>query len=184
MTDNELIELYKNGNDEAFKKLIEKYSSSIYNFTYHITGKNNASDIVQEVFIKVWKNINRFNPSKSSFKTWIFIIAKNSITDFLRKKKQLNFSDIKNYNDDYSFSENIADENLLPDQMLQKLQDSEFLNNLLEKLSLQYKTILILHYQEEMTFDEIGKTLSKPTNTIKSYHRRAILELRNMITTK
>jgi len=184
MTDNELIELYKNGNGEAFKKLIEKYSSSLYNFTAHMVGKDNAPDIVQEVFIKIWKNINRFNSSKSSIKTWIFTIAKNSIIDYLRKKKSINFSDMENKNDDYSFCESIADENLLPDQMLQKLQDSEFLNDLLNKLSPQYKTILIFHYQEEMTFDEIGKILNKPLNTIKSYHRRAILELRNMIAIK
>jgi len=179
-TDDEIIALYKSGNEEVFKDLIEKYSPSIYNFTAHIIGKDNATDIVQETFIKVWKNINRFNSLKSSFKTWIFTIAKNSITDFLRKKKHLNFSDIEN-DDDYSFSESIEDENLLPDQALQKLQDSKFLNKLLDKLSLQYRTILILHYQEEMTFDEIGKILKKPLNTVKSYHRRAILELRNMI---
>jgi len=180
-TDEEIIALYKNGDNEIFKKLIEKYSFPIYNFIAHIVGKDNATDIAQETFIKVWKNINRFNSSKSSFRTWIFIIAKNTITDFLRKKKHLNFSDIENNNDDFSFSESIEDKNLLPDQALQKLQDSKFLNKLLDKLSLQYRTILILHYQEEMTFDEIGKILNKPLNTIKSYHRRAILELRNMI---
>ena len=180
-TDEEIIALYKSGNEEVFKDLIEKYSSPIYNFTAHIIGKDNATDIVQETFIKVWKNINRFNSSKSSFKTWIFTIAKNTITDFLRKKKHLNFSDIENDNDDFSFSESIEDEKILPDEAIQKMQDSEFLNKLLDKLSLQYKTILILHYQEEMTFDEIGKILNKPLNTVKSYHRRAILELRNMI---
>jgi RNA polymerase sigma-70 factor, ECF subfamily len=183
MTDNELIELYKNGNDEAFKKIIEKYSSSIYNFVAHIVGKDTTPDIVQEVFIKTWKNINRFNISKAGFKTWIFTITKNATTDFLRRRKQLNFSDIEENTNDYDFSENIADENLLPDQALQKLQDSMFLNDLLEKLTLEYKTVLILHYQEEMTFDEIGKILNKSTNTIKSHHRRAILKLRSMIKT-
>jgi RNA polymerase sigma-70 factor (ECF subfamily) len=151
---------------------------------------NNAQDIVQETFIKVWKNLPKFDEKKASFKTWIFIIAKNTATDFLRKsgspsggKKFINFSDLEketNEEKDVSFSENIPDENLLPDEILQKLQEADLLNEVLDKLPTYYKTILILHYQEDMTFDEIGKVLEKPLNTIKSQHRRAILLLRKM----
>jgi RNA polymerase sigma-70 factor (ECF subfamily) len=186
-TDEEIIISYKNGEKEAFKNLIDKYTSPLYNFTVRLTDKNNAPDIVQEIFIKVWKNLHRFDTAKASFKTWLFTIAKNTITDFLRKKKILSFSDLpartggENYDDDYSFSETIRDENLLPNEALQKLQDSELLNKLLDKLPINYKTVLILHYQEEMTFLEIGKILDKPLNTVKSHHQRAILELRKML---
>ena len=186
-TDEEIIILYKNGNKEVFKDLIDKYTSPIYNFTVRLTDKNNAPDIVQDIFIKVWKNLHRFDTEKASFKTWLFAIAKNTITDFWRKKKILSFSDLpthaggENYENDYSFSEKILDENLLPDEVLQKIQDSELLNKLLDKLPINYKTVLILHYQEEMTFDEIGKILDKPLNTVKSHHQRAILELRKML---
>lgn len=180
-TDEEIIILYKNGNKEVFKDLIDKYTSPLYNFTVRLTDKNNAPDIVQDIFIKVWRNLHRFDTAKASFKTWLFTIAKNTITDFLRKKKILSFSDLENYDDDYSFSEKIPDENLLPDEALQKLQDSELLNKLLDKLPINYKTVLILHYQENMTFLEIGKILDKPLNTVKSHHQRAILELRKML---
>ena len=80
-----------------------------------------------------------------------------------------------------SFSENIPDESLLPDEVLQKMQDSDLLNKVLDKLPLNYKTILVLHYQEDMTFNEIGNVLDKPLNTIKSQHRRAIILLREML---
>lgn len=180
-TDEEIITLYKNGDKEAFKNLITRYTSPIYSFTARLTDKTNATDIVQEIFIKAWKNINRFDEQKASFKTWLFTIAKNTITDFWRKKKHFDFSDFETDENDNSFSENIPDENLLPDEALQKLQDVELLNTLLDKLSINYKTVLVLHYQEEMTFDEIGKTLGKSLNTVKSQHRRAILELKKMI---
>ena len=180
-TDEEIIVQYKNGDKEVFKNLINRYSSTLFNFSAHLVDKNNAPDIVQEIFIKVWKNLHKFDISKSSFKTWLFVIAKNTIVDFLRKKKNLNFSDLENTGDDYSFSETIVDENLLPDEALQKFQNSEFLNKLLDQLSFQYKTVLLLHYQEEMTFDEISRVLKKPLNTVKSYHHRAIIELRKMI---
>jgi RNA polymerase sigma-70 factor (ECF subfamily) len=186
-TDEEIILLYQNGQREAFKGLINRYTSPLYNFIARIADRNNASDIVQEIFIKVWKNINDFDSNKASFKTWIFTIARNTATDFLRKKKILSFSDIENNSDkdekafNKSFSENIPDENLLPDEILQKLEDNELLNETLKKLHPDYREVLILHYQEEMTFNEIGKVTNKNLNTVKSQHRRAILELRKML---
>lgn len=180
-TDEEIIDSYKDGEKEAFKELINRYNSPIYNFVAHLTDKNNAPDIVQETFIKIWKNLEKFDTEKASFKTWIFTIAKNTATDFLRKKKSLLFSDLESKNEeDISFSENIPDKNLLPDEILQKLEDSNLLNKFLDKLPVNYKTILILHYQEDMTFEEIGKLLEKPLNTVKSQHFRAIISLRKM----
>jgi RNA polymerase sigma-70 factor, ECF subfamily len=179
-TDEEIVISYKNGNKEVFKELIDKYTSPIYNFIARLSGRNNAADLAQETFIKAWKNLNRFDATKASFKTWLFTIAKNTVTDFLRKKKSILFSDISN-EEDIDFSETISDENLLPDEAMQKLQDSELLNKLIDILPINYKTILVLHYQEEMTFDQIGKVLGKPLNTVKSYHRRALLTLRKML---
>jgi len=182
-TDEEIILLYKSGDQEAFKILINRYASPLYNFTARLTNRNDASDIVQEIFIKVWKNIKHFNPAKASFKTWIFTIARNATTDFLRKKKSLLFSDIGGNDDENmdSFSENIPDKDLLPDAALQKLQDSRLLDEILQKLPSNYREVLLLHYQEEMTFDEVGKILDKPLNTVKSQHRRAIMKLRKML---
>jgi RNA polymerase sigma-70 factor (ECF subfamily) len=191
--DEEIITSYRNGNQEAFRLLINRYTPPLYNFTARLTNQNDAADIIQEVFIKVWKNIHHFDGTKASFKTWIFTIARNTTTDFLRKKKSLLFSDMPNRasgkkeNDEEmnSFAENIPDNNLLPDEALQKLQDKtedqRFLNDILEKLHPNYREVLVLHYQEEMAFEEIGKILGKPLNTIKSQHQRAIMELRKML---
>lgn len=180
-SDEEIINQYKNGNEEVFKELVEKYTSPLYNFVVRFVGKNNTPDIIQEIFIKVWKNLHKFNEEKASFKTWIFTIAKNTVTDFLRRKKSFLFSDIREEDENDSFAESIPDTGLLPDEALQKLQDSDLLNKLLEKIPVHQKTILILHYQEDMTFDEISKVLEKPLNTVKSHHYRAIVALRKML---
>ncbi len=183
-TDEEIITEYKNGNEESLKELLDRYLTSLYNFAAHLVNKNEAPDIVSETFIKVWKNIDRFDAEKASFKTWIFTIAKNTATDFLRKKKSLLFSDIANSKDEEvnSFAENISDDTVLPDAALQKVQDANVLNNILDGLQPKYREVLLLHYQEEMTFDEIGKVLGKPLNTVKSHHRRALLEMRKKLT--
>ena len=181
-------EYLASGNEDFFKMLLSRHIKHVYNFVRQMTGNGNeAEDISQEVFLKVWKNLKKYKTGQN-FKTWLFAIAKNSTIDFLRKsgsvfggKKTLNFSDLEKEDDDYSFSETIESEELLPDEALQKLQNSEFLKKMLDRLPLQDKTILLLHYQEEMTFEEIGQILKKSPNTVKSQHRRAILELRKMV---
>ncbi len=182
LSDEEIITLYQNGEIEAFKALIERYSPILHNFVSRIAGYGNATDIVQETFIKAWRNLPRFDSQKASFKTWIFTICRNTSTDFLRKKKSILFSDIESgKEDEESFATNIPDEALLPDEALDKLQNREILNQTLEKLRPSYREILILHYQEELTFEEIGKVLNKPLNTVKSQHRRAIIELQEKL---
>lgn len=169
--DHILIQRYLNGDNDSLKVLIDKYTSSVYNFTRRFVGPLYAQDIVQEVFIKVWKNLKSFNSSKSQFKTWLFIITRNTITDYLRKKKSVSFS----FLDDENFKEeNIEDESILQDEIFEKLQDKEKLLKILDELTPNYKLVLTLYYQENMTFKEIGEVLSKPMNTVKSYHERAL----------
>lgn len=178
--DNELLRAYFADDEHAFKILIDRYTPLIYNFTARLAGREYASDITQEVFIKVWKNIRKFDIEKASFKTWIFTIARNATIDFLRKKKEIDFSDLDSDNE-YTFAETIPDEALLPDKVLEKLEDSKLLDHLLEQLPATYKAVLVLHYQEEMTFDEISTVLGKSPNTVKSQHRRALTQLRKMV---
>jgi len=177
--DENLIKEYILGDERSFKILLDKYTSHIYNFSVRFVGGDHAEDIVQEVFIKVWKNIRKFDIGKSSFKTWVFTITRNTITDYLRKKKMISFSSLDK--EEESFADNIEDEVILPIEALIKLEDKELLNGLLDKIPSNYREVLILYYQEEMTFNEIGKLLDKPLNTVKSYHHRALLLLRGMV---
>lgn len=179
--DAEIIELCKKGEANLFKILVDRYTSPLFNFAARLVGPENAPDILQEVFLKAWKNLKKFDSKKASFKTWIFTIARNSCTDFSRKKKQILFSEMEDKEAEESFEESIPDEVLLQDEIFQKMEDEKLLGSALEKLLPEYRSILILHYAEDMTFDEIGKILKKPPNTVKSRHYRAILSLRKIL---
>ncbi len=179
-TDQELIDLHLKGDQKAFNLLVKRYSKNIYNFAVKLNNKNNAEDIVQEIFIKVWQKIKSFDQNKSSFKTWLFTIARNTIIDFSRKKKFLLFSDFFQKDEDTLY-ENIPDEQILPDEALQKLQDFQILKEIIDKLKPKYKEVVILHYQEDLTFEEISKILKKPLNTVKSQNRRALEQIRNLL---
>jgi len=177
--DKYLIDEYITGDQDALKKLIDRYTPSIYNFSLRFVSAEYAKDITQDVFIKVWKNLKKFNSQKASFKTWIFAIARNTIIDYLRKKKIVSFSFLDT--EEENFESNIEDEVILPDEALIKLEDKELLNKLLEELPINYREVLILYYQEDVTFKEIGELLGKPLNTVKSYHRRALILLKKII---
>jgi len=180
LTDEEIIKQYEEGDDSAFRELIERYSSLIFNFIAHLAGSGNATDLTQDIFIKAWKNLKKFNSEKASFKTWLFTIARNTAIDFLKKRKSIVFSKLEN-EENPDFLENISDTELLPDEILIKLENKELLKKLLQELSELEKTVLLLHYQEEMTFEEIGEVLKKSPNTVKSWHYRAILKLRKKL---
>ena len=121
--DNILIEKYLDGDQASLKVLIDKYTPSVYNFASRFVGIDQAKDTTQEIFIKFWKNLKRFNNEKSQFKTWLFVIARNSITDYLRKKKVISFSKLGEEFDETD----IPDETTLPDEIYQKLQDKEII---------------------------------------------------------
>jgi RNA polymerase sigma-70 factor, ECF subfamily len=180
ISDEDLITQYLEGNESLLKILIDRYAPLLYNFSARFVGPVHAPDIVQEVFIKVWRNMKRFDVKKARFKTWIFTITRNTITDYLRKKKSIVFSDLNNEEED-PYSDSVVDDAPLPDIALEKLQDKELLESMIAKLPTDYQTVLLLYYQEDMTFAEIGEMLSKPLNTVKSHHRRALEQLRKMV---
>ncbi len=181
-SDQQLIKDYLGGNEGALSEIINRYLKPIYNFIYRAVGRNNRDidDIVQESFLKVWKNLDKYNPDKS-FKTWIFTIARNTAIDFLRKRREVLFSEFIDEHGDNQLVDTISDPEPLPDEIIIKIEQSKLLDDLLNQLPLVYKEILVLRYQEDLTFDEIGKILQKPLNTVKSQHRRALITLRKII---
>ena len=81
----------------------------------------------------------------------------------------------------FVFSENIRDENPLSDEEISKLEEKKIINKYLDKLNEIEKTIIMLHFEEELTFKEIGEVLGKPLNTVKSYNRRGLLKLKDFL---
>ncbi len=180
-TDDELIAEYISGNSQALQDLIERYSSSIYNFISKLTNRSeDTPDITQETFIKVWKMVDRYKMT-NTFKSWIFTIARNTAIDKMRKKKSIAFSEFDDAEGKNWITETVADEAELPDSLIDKAIKNKLLDEALKTLSPSEKEILLLHYGEEMTFDSLGKMLKEPLNTIKSRHRRALAKLKEIL---
>lgn len=191
---------YLKGDEKSLEILIRRYFKMIYSFIYRYVGDaQDAEDITQEVFVKVWRNLKTsatrlskgFDPSKGSFKTWIFSIAKNSCVDFLKKRKTIPFSRFfvrggsaiggDADNGDNLLIDTLADPSPLPQEILEKADLARMLNSIMEKLPSKYRMILFLRYNDHFTFREISESLGEPLNTVKSRHGRALVMLKKFL---
>lgn len=179
--DENNVALYLSGDEAGLHALIHTYTKTIYGYIRHMVAtKSDAEDLTQETFIKVWKHIKKYKQGQG-FKTWLFTIAHNTTIDHLRKRKSYVFSDFEKEDGNNTVTENIKDTEPLPDELFDQVKNAKQMKHLLEDVSPMYKEVLLLHYQDELTFDEIGTVLGKPLNTVKSHHRRALIELRKRI---
>ena len=175
-SDEQLVGDYLKGDEKSLEVLIKRYLGPIYGFVFRFVGnREDAEEIAQEVFVKVWRNVKKFNQSKS-FKTWIFSIAKNTAVDFLRKRRVQVFSETE--------IETVVDPAPLPQELLEKAETAKLLESALNKLGLEYRTVLYLYYNDHFNFREIAEILDEPLNTIKSRHRRALRMLRKLLEKK
>ncbi len=176
-TDEQLVEKYLKKDEKALEELVKRYLPLIFGFVKRYTGnQDNASDITQEVFVKVWKNINSFDQTKS-FKTWIFTIAKRTAIDELRKQKAIPFSALQ----EEGFEDLIADESpSIMDQIFLRQQSKE-LAVALNKLPVNYNSVIKLYTGDGLNFREIADKLKEPLNTVKSRYRRGLALLKKLL---
>jgi len=180
-SDEQLITDYLAGDEKSLEILIKRYLKPIYSFVYRYVGNGQeVEDITQEVFVKVWRNLKKFDKQKS-FKTWIFSIAKNTSIDCLRKKKAVPFSNFENEAGENLLTKTLADPTLLPNEIFEQARIAEMLNAAMNQLTLKYRMVLFLRYNDHFTFREIAEVLGESLNTVKSRHRRALIQLKGLL---
>ncbi len=179
-TDQELVALYFSGDESALKFLIDRHIKAVYNFVSRFTGANDETDdVVQETFLKAWKNLKKFRED-GNFKTWLFAIGRNAAIDFLRKKKHAAFSSFETESGN-ALTDTLADPAPLSEELFALAENGKILERALAVLAPAYREVMLLRYQNDFTFDEIGKILGKPLDTVKSQHRRALIALRKIL---
>lgn len=178
--DKKLIADYLEGDSEALTALIQHNLKLVYRFAFRMVGnQQDAEEITQDTLVKLWRNAKKFNPEQN-FRTWLLSIAHNTAVDLLRKRKSFVFSDFDT-DERMSIEETIADPAPLPVEILMRAEEKMLLDKALAQISFTHKEVLILHYQEQLTFNEIGVIMNKPLNTVKSHHRRGLVALRKIL---
>jgi RNA polymerase sigma-70 factor (ECF subfamily) len=167
---DDLIRRAQQGDISAFEQLVYFYEKRIFNFCIKYTNsKEDAEDLTQEIFWKVFNNINKYN-FQYAFSTWLYTIVKNSIYDMLRKRKKTRH--VK-YIDDLE-----ANSETTVDFQAYKKTEKEIHNKIdlslaLSKIRPEYEKVLKLFYWKGFDYKEIGRIMQIPLNTVKTYISRA-----------
>ncbi len=178
MPENELVLMAKAGKDRALEMLIRLYLSSVHGMCLRYLGNaDEAEDAVQETFVKVWRNLKKIDPQKN-FRAWSMEIAKNTCLDVLKKKKAVPMGVFANEDGSNTFIESMVSLSPSPAELAEHSMLKRILNIATHKLSPAYQKILSLYYGQGLNFREISETLNEPLHTVKSRHRRAVINLR------
>lgn len=171
--DKATLERLKNSNLKAFEAVFTLYEKAIYGYIFSMIGhKENAEDLTQEVFLKLYKNAAAINP-ENNFKNWLYKIATNTVYDWLRKKRQS--TEMFIIDDEENSFETIGG-----DSPYIHIEDAKDLESALDNIRPNYRRALILFYYEGMTYEEIADILEIPLNTAKTHIRRAKEALKNV----
>jgi RNA polymerase sigma-70 factor (ECF subfamily) len=178
ISDNELAIAAQKGDDLAFQELMRRHVRPIWVFSrQYAKSDEDTEDIVQDTFFKAWKYLKRFEAGKA-FRPWIYAIARNTALDHLKKRRSSSFSELHNEETDTAFEDTLEDTELLPSEVFEQTELSNELAKSMETLHPEYRAVLMMHYHEGMTFNEISEIVGKPMNTVKSWHRRALQKVR------
>lgn len=178
-----LINKAKQGNMTAFEKLITSHERTVYNIAYRmLNNEEDAKDISQEVFIKVYKNLNKFDET-SKFSTWIYKITVNTCIDEIRKRKGKETSSIDELvnTDDSEVQKQIKAEALTPEESLIIKENVKYLKEAIDLLSENHKSLIILRDIQGFSYAEIADITNSSLGTVKSRLTRAREHLKNIL---
>lgn len=183
--DFNLVSKAKDGDQKAYAELMRRYKDSIYFMAVKmVNNKDDAMDLTVETFGKAFENLDKYKPD-FAFSTWLFRIATNNCIDFIRKKRINVVSLQKIYEDDGDGKEfQIRSEGLNPEETSIKKQENEKLKNIVDQLPSRYRTLIILKYFDEQSYEEIAQQLDIPLGTVKAQLFRARDLLSNIMNRK
>jgi RNA polymerase sigma-70 factor, ECF subfamily len=168
LNDGELVRKFQDGNESAFNELVLRYQEKIYWVARRFSGSHdNADDITQEVFCKMYESLKDFR-GDSSLYTWLYRIAVNVSLNYLRKQKVREFLRI----DEMFEVESSADES--PEAIVEKKEYLSLIEHAVAMLPEKQKTVFVMRYYEEMPYEEIAEVLKTSVGGLKANYFHAV----------
>lgn len=180
-SEDELIALLKNKEEKAFNYLYDNYSGALYGLILKVVvASEYAEEVIQDVFLKIWKNIDQYDASKGRLYTWMINIARNTALDFLKSKGYQN--EQKNQSIDNFVHKD--DPPLLAGQVDEtgiKRSDQIGMKNIIYSMKKEWQELIELAYFQGYSQTEIAAKLNIPIGTVKTRTRNALIELRKLL---
>ena len=171
--EEQLVVLLNEQSNDAFNYLYDHYSGSLFTIINQIVpDKDTACDVLQEVFVNIWKKIDSYDAAKGRLFTWMLNIARNAAIDKIRSK---------GYRDSQKHQPIAENENSAVQMSANPSVADVGLKKMLTKLNVESRRLIDLSYFQGFTHEEIAKMLGIPLGTVKTRIRTAIIQLRTMI---
>lgn len=160
--------------DTAFSYLYDNYAGALNGIIHQIVPESEtANDVLQEVFVSIWRKIESYDPAKGRLFTWMLNIARNASIDKIRSRSYRN--NLKNQ----TLADNVHDPLNL--QVIKPAYDNIGLRKIISQLKEEQRTLIELSYFQGYTHEEIAKVMNIPLGTVKTRIRSALIQLRTML---
>ena len=167
-----LIRQTKKGSREAYQEMVKRYQKKLFSYLYGLVrNKEETEDLLQNVFVKAYKNIKSFDESKM-FSPWIYRISHNEAINFLKKRDRKRFVSWEDITISKDKLETQSEERS-PFESWIKKESGMRINEALDKLPEKYRRVLLLRYFQEKSYEEIAKEIKNPVNTVGTFINRA-----------
>ena len=177
-SDEQLVAAALEGSARAWRQLVQRYEGRIYNLGYRLGGNSDdAMDLMQEVFLGVYRNLHRFR-GDSSFRTWLFRIAHNKAVDLNRRKKLLSLTGELDGAGEFAGGDLTGRPEQEPDRQLAERERNRKALELLERVPLEQRLVVELKIFQSLTFEEIAQMQEISANTAKTRFYTALKKMR------
>ena len=182
MTEQELVERAKRGDETAFEALVTDNEKRIYNLCRRLVGNpEDAAELTQEAFLNAWRGLGRFQ-GESSFSTWVYRLATNVCIDFLRRQaRRREVAPVQSIDDEELSWTEPADWEQDPHRQLERAELNRAVSQGLERLPDHHRQVLVMRELSGLSYQEIGDALALDLGTVKSRIARARLALRKIL---
>lgn len=184
---NALVRRCVAGDASAWEEIVLLYNRRIYNICYRFSGsQDDAADLTQEVFIKIYRTLGTFDGTRAAFMTWVTTVTRNLLVDHFRKGKYDRVTDSLeatpgSQEDGLTLGEQLEDQSASPEQSVQTKQTQKIVHEALQKLSPELREAVILRDLQDMDYKEIAVVLKIPEGTVKSRINRGRTELARLL---
>ena len=180
MDEQKFISLAQKGDQSAFEALVTRYEKQVYHQALRLLANpEDAADVTQEVFLKVWRSLPAFQ-GDSSFATWLYRLTDNAAIDLLRREKKRR-GDASLDDEEYQWDSTLADPDSSPEKKLERQELRRSVAEGLKKLSEEHRRVLVLREINGLSYEEIADILDLTAGTVKSRIARARTALAKLL---
>ena len=176
----ELVRRCRAGDGAAWEEIVQTYSRRVYNLAYRFTSRaDTAEDLTQDVFVRIYRSLEQYNPKQGDLQNWLMRLARNLIIDDYRKRQRAPQDEIADDLEDHKYHLRSAGKSV--QREMERRELGAQVQAGIDKLSRDLRTCVILRDIEELSYQEIVDLLKIPEGTVKSRINRGRIELAKIL---